>query len=196
LTRRRSLTTSEEARRRELARFPPFSLGEAMRVEIRHRNEGSWKRKHFIDLTVIFSEEERRVITIRGLKTIGLDLTPGILASSAFPVPRLAITLISLCSPLLFLGGCVSVALGGEGGVLFMIAAVCLFAYVIYAHIKLAGANITTINISDFFEEPVRPVLVPPLYAAITTTEIKRRVGILAQLIEQSANLTVEIFEL
>jgi hypothetical protein len=173
-----------------------------MRVEIRHRNEGTLQRKHFIDLAVIFSEEERRIITIRGLQHVQLDLTPGILASSHFPIPPSIINLAFVSAPLLFLGGCVSTAIrsaqhdGAGFGVLFMLAAVCLFAYAIYARIKLARANITTLSINDFFEQSTRPVLVAPPYAAVTTAELKRRLATLTQVIEQSANLSVEILEL
>jgi hypothetical protein len=173
-----------------------------MRVEIRHRNEGTWRRKHFIDLVVIFSEEERRIITIRGLQHLEVDLTPGILASSEFSVPHSAIPIMFICSPLLFLGGCVSSTIhsaqyGNTGfGVLFMIAAVCLFAYSIYARIKLSHANITTISINSFFENPTRPVLVSPPDAAIATAALRRRFAILKQMIEESSQLSVEVLEL
>jgi len=168
-----------------------------MRVEIRHRNVGTWRRKHFIDLVVIFSEEERRIITIRGLQHVEIDLTPGILASSEFPLPPFAVTVMFFASPLFFLGGCVSAVIASGGfGVLIVIAAISLFAYSIYARIKLSRANITTISINSFFEDPRRPVLVPSADAALATTAFRRRFAILKQMIEESAQLSVEVLEL
>jgi hypothetical protein len=173
-----------------------------MRVEIRHRNQGTWRRKHFIDLLVFFSEEERRVITIRGLQHIEIDLTPGILASSEFPLPASVVPFMFLGSPLLFLGGCVaatihSVQIGSTGfGVLFMLAAIGLLTYAIYARIKLSHANITTISINSFFENPTRPVLVSPPEAAVATAALRRRFATLKQTIEESGQLSVEILEL
>ena len=90
-----------------------------MRVTIQHRQADGLlpnKKLHYVDCTVLFSEEEKAIIAERGL---GRHY---IVTDSEVPPPpgsqRTLSTLLKALSPLLFLGGCVAglgMTIGGNG---------------------------------------------------------------------------------
>ena len=80
-----------------------------MQVTIRHRQEDGLlpnKKLHYVDCTVLFSEEEKAIIQARGL---GQHY---IVTDSEVPPPlashRPISTALKVLSPVVFLGGCVS----------------------------------------------------------------------------------------
>jgi hypothetical protein len=90
-----------------------------VRVTIRHRQEDGLlpnKKLHYVDCTVLFSEEENAIIEARGLSR------HYIVTDSETPPPsgsqRTLSTLLKALSPVVFLGGCVAglgMTIGGKG---------------------------------------------------------------------------------
>ena len=80
-----------------------------MRVSIRHRQEDGLlpnKKLHYVDCSILFSEEEKAIIRARGLSR------HYIVTDSEVPPPsgsqRTLSTLLKALSPFVFLGGCVT----------------------------------------------------------------------------------------
>jgi hypothetical protein len=93
-----------------------------VRVTIKHRQEEGLlpsKKRHYVDCTVLFSEEEKAIIRARGLGAHYIVTDPEIP-----PPPASSTTLAKLLkalAPLVFLGGCVAgigmtIAGNGRGG--------------------------------------------------------------------------------
>lgn len=137
-----------------------------MQVTIQHRQEDGLlpsKKLHYVDCTVLFSEEEKAIIQARGL---GQHF---IVTDSEVPPPpashRPIATLLKALSPLVFLGGCVSgfgimVAGGGHGGEavtcisFFAAVAMLLAGIALKRHVRVAEQPQQTITLGRLLSNP------------------------------------------
>jgi hypothetical protein len=174
-----------------------------MRVEIRHRDEGKWTKRHFIDVLVELSEVEKRIVNIRGLHATVLDLSPGFLASSMLAVPRWVSTLLFVCTPLMFLVGCVGSCTKAlitkqdtPGFGILAFTAMALFAFAIYVRIR-SGQLTQSIAILDIIGEPRFAIYVPnPAYMRDVEMLFKQRVYELKDILDNAAETPMEVIEL
>jgi hypothetical protein len=137
-----------------------------VQVTLRHRQEDGLlpnKKLHYLDCTVLFSEEEKAIIEARGL---GQHY---IVTDSEVPPPSAAhrplATALKALSPLVFLGGCVSgfgimVANNGHGGE--AVACISFFAALgmllggiaLKRHVRVAEQPQQTITLSRMLSNP------------------------------------------
>lgn len=137
-----------------------------MQVTIRHRQEDGLlpsKKLHYVDCTVLFSEEEKAIIQARGL---GQHY---IVTDSEVPPPPAAhrplSTVLKVLSPLVFLGGCVSgigmtIAGNNHGGDL--VGGICFFAALamllggiaLKRHVRVAERPQQTITLGRLLSNP------------------------------------------
>jgi hypothetical protein len=80
-----------------------------VRVTITHREEDGLlpsAKRHYVDCTVLFSEEEKAIVRARGLSSHYIVVDPEV------PPPAASLgtvaTLLKALAPLIFLGGCVA----------------------------------------------------------------------------------------
>lgn len=137
-----------------------------MRVTIRHRQEDGLlpnKKLHYVDCTVLFSEEEKAIIQARGLGQHYIT------TDSEIPPPsgsqRTLSTLLKALSPMVFLGGCVSgfgimVAGKGHGGEavtclsFFAAVAMLLGGIAMKRHVRVAEQPQQTITLDRLLSNP------------------------------------------
>jgi hypothetical protein len=103
-----------------------------VRATITHREEDGLlpsTKRHYVDCSVLFSEEEKAIIRVRGLSAHYIVVDPEIPP----PPARLGTlaTLLKALAPLTFLGGCVAgigVSIAGRNHAADAIAGSCFFA--------------------------------------------------------------------
>jgi len=137
-----------------------------VQVTIRHRQEDGLlpnKKLHYVDCTVLFSEEEKAIIEARGL---GRHY---IVTDSSVPPPPAAhrplATALKALSPLVFLGGCVSgfgvmIANHGHGGEavaclsFFAALGMLLGGIALKRHVRVAEQPRQTITLGRLLSNP------------------------------------------
>lgn len=138
-----------------------------MQVTIRHRQGDGLlpsKKRHYVDCTVLFSEEEKAIIRERGL---GQHY---VVTDSEIPPPadsmRTLSTVLKALAPFVFLGGCVAgigMTIGGNGrggdsitGLSFFAAlAMFLGGVAIKRHVRTAEQPQQTITLARLLTNPL-----------------------------------------
>ena len=136
-----------------------------MRVTIRHRQEDGLlpnKKLHYVDCTVLFSEEEKAIIETRGLGQHYIvsdsDVPPP--SSSQRPLAKF----LKVMSPIVFLGGCVAsagMAIAGNhradavGGISFFLAlGLLLGGIALKRHVGIAEQPKQTVTLGRLLTNP------------------------------------------
>lgn len=137
-----------------------------MRATIRHRQQDGplpSAKRHYVDCTILFSEEEKAIIRQRGLAAHYISVDPEVpppAASSATVA-----TLLKVLAPLVFLGGCVTgigmtVAGAGRGGdgltafCTFLALALFLGGIALKRHIRVAEQPQQIVTLSRLLNNP------------------------------------------
>jgi hypothetical protein len=168
-----------------------------MRVSIKQRTEGS---RHLIDFEIEFSEEEKRIITVRALERVEVDLSPGYLASSvpwfSSWIPRAAFAV----SPMLFLFGCTTSCVtsisgtAGPGGFMILLA-IAGFAFAMYGRFAYSQVS-QSVSVRSIRESPTVTVLTEATEAHEIQDVIAQRLAGLKQTLEDMAVTTTRVIEL
>lgn len=136
-----------------------------MQITIRHRQEDGLlpnKKLHYVDCTVLFSEEEQAIIRARGLGQhyiVTDSETPPASGSQ-----RTFSTLLKVLAPCVFLGGCVAgigmtvagnPAAGSVTGISWFAALAMLLAGIaLKRHVRIAEQPKQTITLSRLLTNP------------------------------------------
>ena len=137
-----------------------------MRVTIRHRQEDGLlpsKKLHYVDCTVLFSEEEKAIIQARGLGQHYIVTDPEMPPPSGSQ--RGLVTLLKVLAPCLFLGGCAAglgmTAAGNHHGgdtitgiTWFAALAMFLGGIAIRRHVRVAEQPKQTITLGRLLTNP------------------------------------------
>jgi hypothetical protein len=134
-------------------------------VTIQHRQEDGLfpnKKLHYVDCTVLFSEEEKAIIIERGLDRHYIETDSGIPPPSGSQ--RALGPLLKVLAPCVFLGGCVAglgMTIGGNGSGgavtgISWIAALALFlgALAFKRHVRVAEQPKQTITLGRLLINP------------------------------------------
>jgi hypothetical protein len=136
-----------------------------VRVTIRHRQQDGLvpnKKLHYVDCTVLFSEEENAIIRERGLGRHFIETDP-----EQSPPPgssRTLATLMKALAPLLFLGGCaagIGMTIGGAHSADSVTGTCWLAALALYLggvalkrHVRVAEQPRQTITLGRLLVNP------------------------------------------
>lgn len=137
-----------------------------MQITIKHRQEDGLlpsKKRHYLDCTILFSEEEKAIIRERGLGAHYLAVDPEVPAPGA--ASGTVATLLKASAPLVFLGGCVagigmSVAGNGRGGdaiggfTVFAALAMFLGGIALKRHVRIAEQPEQLVTLSRLLNNP------------------------------------------
>jgi hypothetical protein len=177
-----------------------------MRITINHREEASLlgnSRRYYLDLTVLFSEEERAIVDTRKLYENTFNLAPGFLGSSVFFVPVPVIRLCLIAWPFLLLSGCVVgmasiVANTGGLGTLLILLSIGSLGFGLYAKYFLRHGYRTEITVGEIIRTPSFSVLTfNPVQAKSLDAELRDRFTGLKNFLDQSVELAPsDTFEL
>jgi len=161
-----------------------------VRVTIRHRQEDGLlpnKKLHYVDCTVLFSEEEKAIIRARGLGQHYIVTDPEIPLAPASQ--RTLSTLLKALAPVLFLGGCVAgigMTVGGNGrgggfvtGVSWFGAlATFLSGIALKRHVRVADRPQQTITLARLLTNPLFSVdAIDNARAKVADDEIRNALG-------------------
>jgi hypothetical protein len=137
-----------------------------VRVTIKHRQEDGLlpsAKRHYVDCTVLFSEEEKAIIRGRGLGAHYIVVDP------EMPPPRAssstAARLLKAFAPLVFLGGCVvgvSMSVAGSGRSGDTLGGFCAFAALamflggiaLNRHVRVAEQPQQIVSLSRLLNNP------------------------------------------
>jgi hypothetical protein len=178
-----------------------------MRVTISHREVTAGlfahPRHYFIDVTLVFSEEERAIVDTRKLYPNTVDLSPGFLGSSVFYVPVSVIKACLISSPFLFLSGCMVGCVGivaqtGGLGSLLVILSFLAFGFGLYAAYFVRHGFRNEITIGEMLSASAFSVMTfNPVQAKLVDAKMRERLADFKRFLEGSVELAPkETFEL
>jgi hypothetical protein len=133
---------------------------------IKHRQEDGLlpsKKRHYVDCTVLFSEEEKAIIRERGLGAHYLAVDPEVPPTAGSS--STTATLLKALAPLVFLGGCVAgigMTIGGNGrggdGLMgfcaFAALALFLGGIALSRHVRVAEQPQQLVTLSRLLSDP------------------------------------------